>query len=139
DFEKSTPLIVLDHGPNFLIKRLSSLGYTNLIRIKNEETIKFKEFELTMFSPFSKHNFHDAVVGNLIDSALLLSCDETSALNANDNTLSVEAAVSLRKKYGPITLAMLNYNAAGPYPSCFDNLTEAEKISEHERILERNF
>jgi UDP-MurNAc hydroxylase len=34
---------------------------------------------------------------------------------------------------------MLNYNAAGPYPSCFDNLTTEEKIKENQRILKRNF
>ena len=33
---------------------------------------------------------------------------------------------------------MLNYNAAGPYPSCFDNLDNAEKLKEHRRILKRN-
>ena len=139
DFEKSIPLIVLDHGLNFLIKKLTSLGYTNLIKIKNEETIDYKEFKLTMFSPFAKHNFHEAKVGNLIDSALLISCEGVSALNANDNTPTIEAASMLREKYGPVTLAMLNYNAAGPYPSCFDNLTEAEKITESDRVLERNF
>ncbi|MBU3577160.1 MBL fold metallo-hydrolase [Polynucleobacter sp. UK-Kesae-W10] len=139
DFEKSMPLIVLDHGPNFLIKKLTALGYKNLIKIKNEETINFREFKLTMFSPFAKHNFHDATIGNLIDSALLISCDGVSAINANDNTPTIESASMLREKYGPITLAMLNYNAAGPYPSCFDNLTEEEKIAENDRVLERNF
>ncbi len=139
DFEKSMPLIVLDHGPNFLIKKLMSLGYMNLIKIKNEETIGFKELKLTMFAPFAKHNFHEATVGNLIDSALLISCDGVSAFNANDNTPTIESARKLCEKYGPITLAMLNYNAAGPYPSCFDNLTEEEKIAENDRVLERNF
>jgi UDP-MurNAc hydroxylase len=61
-----------------------------------------------------------------------------SALNANDNTPSIESARMLYEKYGPITLAMLNYNAAGPYPSCFENLTEAEKIYENDRVIERN-
>lgn len=139
NFEKSMPIVVLDHAPNFLIKKLTLLGYKNLIKIKDGETISYKEFQLTMFSPFAKHNFHDAFVGNLIDSALLISCDGVSALNANDNTLSIESANTLRDKYGPITLAMLNYNAAGPYPSCFENLTEAEKIAENDRVLERNF
>ena len=138
-FKKSMPIIVLDHGANFLIKKLYSMGYVNLIKIKNEETVVYKEFKLTMFAPFSKHNFHEANVGNLIDSALLISCDEVSAINANDNTPDVESSNMLRKKYGPITLAMLNYNAAGPYPSCFDNLSEEEKITESERVLERNF
>ena len=83
--------------------------------------------------------YNDAKIGNLIDSAMLISCDGVSALNANDNTPSIEASKMLLNDYGDISLAMLNYNAAGPYPSCFDNLTDEEKSSEHERILERNF
>ena len=139
DFRKDIPLIVLDHGPNFLIKKLTFLGYTNLIKIKNNETINYREFKITMFSPFAKHNFHDAKIGNLIDSAMLISCDEITALNANDNTPSIETSRALKANYGPISLAMINYNAAGPYPSCFDNSKESEKLIEHHRILERNF
>ncbi len=139
DFEKDKPLILLDHGQNFLIKKLEVLGYKNLIKIKDGQTVKFNEFHLTMFAPFAKHNFHNAAVGNLLDSALLLECGGYTALNANDNTLTIDIAKIFKEKYGPITLAMLNYNAAGPYPSCFENLTESEKISEHNRILSRNY
>ena len=139
DFSKDKPLIILDHGPNFLLKKLESLGFKNLIKIKDGQTQQYKEFALTMFAPFAKHNFHDAKIGNLIDSALLIECNGISALNANDNTPSVEAAEMLKEKYGPISLAMINYNAAGPYPSCFENLTKEQKIEEHNRILERNF
>jgi UDP-MurNAc hydroxylase len=139
DFDKGMPLLVLDHGPNFLIKKLQSLGFSNLRTIKDKGTISFREFEITMFAPFTKHNFHDAIVGNLIDSAMLISCDDVVALNANDNTPTIESAEIIKREYGPISLAMLNYNAAGPYPSCFDNLSEEEKLAEHRRILERNF
>jgi UDP-MurNAc hydroxylase len=139
DFDRDKPLIVLDHPPNFLIKKLVGLGFTNFVKIRDKETVGFREFQLTMFAPFTRHNFHEATVGNLIDSALLVSCDGVSALNANDNVLTLEAARLVRERHGPITLAMLNYNAAGPYPSCFDNLTEDEKVAESPRILERNF
>lgn len=139
DYDKSMPLIVLDHPPNFLSRKLETLGYTNLIRVKNGERVSFKEFELVCFAPFAKHNFHEADVGNLIDSALLISCDGISAFNANDNTPTLESAADLVAQYGHVNFAMLNYNAAGPYPSCFDNLSEQEKISEHNRILTRNF
>jgi UDP-MurNAc hydroxylase len=109
------------------------------MRIKNAETVSFQEFQVTLFAPFARHNFHDATVGNLIDSAMLIACQGIAALNANDNTLTPDAAQQLRERFGEISLAMLNYNAAGPYPSCFDNLTEAEKCSEHARVLQRNF
>lgn len=139
DFDRSKPIIVLDHGPNFLIKKLESRNFTNLIRIKNGQTVTFREFEITMFAPFAKHNFHDAAVGNLIDSAMVISCDGVVAFNANDNTASIEAGIMLRERFGSIDLAMMNFNAAGPYPSCFDNLTLEQKYSEQARIIERNF
>lgn len=138
DFDKSIPIIILEHDPNFLIKKLHLLGFKNLIKIQNNQTVNFQEFELTMFAPFVKSNFHESSIGNLIDSALLISCDGISALNANDNMLSVETAQSLRHNFGEITFAMLNYNAAGPYPSCFDNLTKLQKRAESERIIQRN-
>jgi len=139
DFEKSKPIFLLDHPPNFLQKKLYKLGYHNLVTIKNRETMSFREFSITLFSPFANHPFHESAVGNLIDSAMLVSSGGSSALNANDNTLTVEAARELRETYGEVSLALLNYNAAGPYPSCFDNLSEQEKLAEHSRILSRNF
>lgn len=138
DFDPATPILVLDHGPNFLPRRLEALGYHNLVTVRDGETIDWKELRLTLFAPFAKHAFHEAEVGNLIDSALLVECGGVRALNANDNTPTVESARRLASEHGPIDLAMLNYNAAGPYPSCFDNLGEDEKTAEHARILDQN-
>ncbi|MES2528850.1 MAG: MBL fold metallo-hydrolase [Bdellovibrionota bacterium] len=138
DFRKDVPIIVLDHGPNFLAKKLLSMGFLNLIRVKDQETVQFKEFEITLFAPFTKHNYHDSVIGNLIDSAMVISCEGFNALNANDNTPTPEVCSQLRDRFGKIDLAMINYNAAGPYPSCFNNLSIQEKKKEHSRILERN-
>jgi UDP-MurNAc hydroxylase len=129
DFRKDMPLIVLDHGPNFLPKKLESMGYSNLVAIKDRQTIQWREFEITLYAPFVKHNFHEALVGNLIDSAMRISCDGVTAVNFNDNQPSGT------EDLGPIDLAMLNYNAAGPYPACFAGI---DKPIEHERILARN-
>ncbi len=139
NFPKNTPIIVLDHKHNFLIKNLERNGFTNLIFIKDKETISFNEFEITLYAPFVKNNFYDAGIGNLIDSAMVVKSGDITALNANDNTPTVEACKMLKEKFGKIDLAMINYNAAGPYPSCFDNLSEPEKTQEHKRILVRNY
>lgn len=50
-------------------------------------------------------------------------------MDFNDNTPSGT------EDLGRIDLAMLNYNAAGPYPACFAGI---DKPTEHERILARN-
>jgi UDP-MurNAc hydroxylase len=138
DFPRALPIFILDRPKNFLANRLSALGYTNVHLLRDRETIEFREFELTLYQPFTSHNFHEAKVGNVIDSALVVKCGATIAFNANDNTPTPEACHALRERWGQFDLAMLNYNAAGPYPACFDNLTLEEKQSEHLRILERN-
>jgi UDP-MurNAc hydroxylase len=140
NFRKDMPIIVLDHGFNFLHKNLERNGYTNLIKIKDGETKSFKDFECTLFAPFAGNNYFEenTKVGNLIDSAIIFKADNQIAFNANDNTPDQKSCSMLRDKFGKFDLSMLNYNAAGPYPSCFDNLSEEEKIEEHHNNLERN-
>ena len=139
DFPKDIPLIILNEGPNFLKKNLINKGYSNFIEIKNDQTVQFKEFKLTLYKPFTKHIFEESLIGNLIDSALVLENDDVTAINFNDNQPDENACSFLKNKFKNIDLAMLNYNAAGPYPSCFDNLSTGEKINENKRILKRNF
>jgi len=141
DFPKDIPIFALEYGPSFLIKILKKAGYNNIFTIKDKETISFKEFHITLFAPFTKHNFHEAdtEIGNLIDSALVIENEDIIALNANDNTPTVEACKMLNNMFGHIDLAMINYNAAGPYPACFNNLSLEQKESEHSRIINRNF
>lgn len=138
NFEKNTPIIALEHGPNFLKRKLLELGYHNLILGKDGESFPFNEFTITLFAPFARHNFYEAQVGNLIDSAMLIECDGVTALNANDNTPTPDTCTSLKQRFGTIDLAMINYNAAGPYPASFANLSDSEKRNEHERVLNRN-
>ncbi len=139
DFPKEIPLFTLDEGPNFLKKNLINKGYKNFIDIKNDQTVQFKEFKLTLYKPFTKHIFEESLVGNLIDSALVVQNNNLTAINFNDNTPDENACLFLKNKFKNIDLAMLNYNAAGPYPSCFDDFTVEEKKTENKRILKRNF
>ena len=139
NFKKDVPIIILDEGPNFLKRKLLSKGYSNLIEIKNGETKKFKEFEFTIYKPFASHIYEESFIGNLIDSAIVVKNNDYTAINFNDNTPTLKSCEVLKKKFEYIDLAMLNYNAAGPYPSCFDNLSSDQKREEHEKILKRNF
>ena len=138
EFSKDIPLIVLNEEPNFLKKKLIKMGYNNLIEIKNDETVKFNEFNLTAYKPFVKHQYEESILGDLIDSALVLNDNNITAINFNDNVPDVKACTFLREKFKQIDLVMVNYNSAGPYPSCFDNLNVKEKKKEHNRISMRN-
>jgi UDP-MurNAc hydroxylase len=139
DFPKNTPLIILDEGPNFLKKNLLKKGYTNFIEIKDGDTKNFLEFEITLYKPFTGHIYEESLLGNLIDSAIVLKDRNNIAINFNDNTPGKKACIKLKQKFKKIDLALLNYSAAGPYPACFDNLSEKQKKSESDRIVKRNF
>ena len=92
-----------------------------------------------MFKPFASHIYEESFIGNLIDSAIVFQENNITAINFNDNTPTSDTSKFLKEKFNKIDLAMINYNAAGPYPSCFDNLSEDQKRNENERILKRNF
>lgn len=136
-FRTDIPIVILDDGKGYLRRKLQNRGFENLIHLKDTETHRLGPFELTMYGPFCKHPFHESELGNLVDSALLLDDGETTCLNTNDNTPSLQAAKQLREKHGKMTLVQLNYNCAGPYPSCFE-LGEEKSGSESDRMITRN-
>ena len=139
DYPKDIPIFILKSKHNFLLRNLLEKGYTNVIEVESGVPHVFREATLTIFSPFTSNVFHESEAGNLIDSALVVEDkDGTSAFNANDNTPDLESCKFLRNKYGCFDLAMLNYNAAGPYPSCFRNLSDEDKAAAHNDVLERN-
>ena len=67
DFQKDIPIIILNAGPNFLKKNLINKGYKNIIDVKHDHSINFKEFKLSLFKPFTKHLYEESLIGNLID------------------------------------------------------------------------
>tara|TARA_Y100000590_G_scaffold469250_1_gene655802 strand:+ start:1664 stop:2914 length:1251 start_codon:yes stop_codon:yes gene_type:complete len=139
NFSTKIPIILLNHGANFLKKNLQKKGYNNFIEIKDDETVNFREFELTAYKCFTSHPFEESALGNLIDSSLVIQNLDTVAINFNDNVPDEKACIKLKNKFKKIDLAMINYNAAGPYPSCFDNLDINQKKEEHLKIINRNF
>jgi UDP-MurNAc hydroxylase len=135
-FRRNIPIFTLKDGKNYAANALTRMGFTRVFALEDQESVEVGPFEMTMFGPFCKHPHHDCEVGNVVDSAMRLAHKSYSVLNCNDNTPSVEAAEAYRKLYGSPTVAQLNYNSAGPYPACFDNLTYEQKRAEHFRLIE---
>lgn len=136
-YNKQIPVLVLDHGANFLHKKLTDLGFTNLIKVKDKETVRIGPMEVTLYAPFTKHPFDHSSLGNFIDSALVIQVGEQVILNANDNTPTEEAAKELRKTHGKFSVTQLKDSLAGAYPSCFLNLTPQGKTFEAQRLIIR--
>ncbi len=137
-FPKDVPIIVLDHGANFLHRLLNTLGFTNLVPIKDSETKKVGPLELTMYGPFAPDIFHRAEIGNIIDSSVVVEAGKRSLFNGNDNNPSLDGARRLRDRHGGFTLALVKYNAASPFPTCFMNFSEIDRLKEADRIRNRN-
>lgn len=137
-FRKQIPIFTLKDRLSLCAKKLAQLGFSNVTALADREFAHAGPFQLTMFGPFVKHPHVDCEIGNVVDSALLVRCDAATVLNTNDNSPSVDAARRLREDYGPITVAQLNYNSAGPYPACFQNLTQDQKREEASRHVARN-
>jgi UDP-MurNAc hydroxylase len=113
-------------------------GFTDLIEIPDRAQAELGPFTLTMYAAFSKNPFHDAQVGNLIDSSLVIDDGRHSVFDTNDNKLDEETCQDFISRHGQVSVAQLNYNAAGPFPSCFRNLDAAAKQTAHEAVLSRN-
>jgi L-ascorbate metabolism protein UlaG (beta-lactamase superfamily) len=137
-FRRDIPIIVLDHGPNFLHRVLREMGFTDLRPIATGAKDRIGPFEVTLYAPFTTHIFHESRIGNLIDCAALFEHDGVSILNLNDNTPDLASAQRLRDRHGRVTVAQIAYNAAGPYPASFDNLTAEQKVAASDKILARN-
>lgn len=137
EFDKSIPVVILDHGQNFLEKKLVKLGFTNVIKVTDKTTAKVGPFKLTLYAPFIKdHAYDDATVGNLIDSAIVVEHGAYRVVNCNDNQPNMEAAIMLYLNHYP-TVMQLKYSLAGAYPSCFIDLTDEEKKAESKRLVNR--
>lgn len=135
---KEIDIIIVDNHPNFLKKALLRLGFDRIITLPQHREVVYREFTLIGFGPFSRSHYSDAIVGNIIDTALYLRSGGISCLNLNDNNLTEEAARHVNELVGKIDLVLLPYGSAGAYPSCFSNLSHEVKLSEKNRIISRN-
>lgn len=134
---RDTPIFVLRDKLMLCVRHLEKMGFTNVEACLDGGGYGFGPFRFGIFGPWTKHPHHDCDVGNVIDSAMLITYGDQSILNCNDNTMSLEAARRFRRRYGAPTVAQLNSNAAGCYPATFLNLTHDEKLAEKERIVRR--
>jgi UDP-MurNAc hydroxylase len=136
-FDRNKLIIVPTLPGDFLSKALARQGFKNVRECAQGESCAVGPFSAKLFGPFSKHHMFDAEVGNVIDSAILLEHANERVLNLNDNIPTIEAARVLRSEHGPFRMAMLQYCAAGPYPSCFKNFSTSEMTMACDEVIER--
>jgi len=136
-FRPDIPVIILDREPNFLKRKLTALGFTNLTLVRDKETITIGPMEITIYASFVEHPFDNTDSGNLLDSAIVVEAHGKTILNANANTPDISAAEMLYDHHGAFSVVQLKDSLASSYPSCFANLSDEEKLSENKRLIGR--
>jgi UDP-MurNAc hydroxylase len=68
-----------------------------------------------------------------IDSLAVFEADSQKILNAND-ALAVNSAAKLWPIIGKVDLLLGHYGGAGPYPQCFSQVSEEEKLIESKKL-----
>ena len=122
--------------------KIEKLGF-KVIELQNGQKNKLnKNFSLNIFAadncnPELCYKFNGCADLNIkdetqqIDSMAVISDEKFNLLNVNDCPFSLAKSTleDIKKKYS-IDLLLLGYGGAGPYPQCFENLNDEEKIEE---------
>ena len=134
--------------PNFahpwLLRAIMNCGISKdqIIRVKNGESLQIKDIQVQVLTADS---CSPALCGvnvpchqsntklSTIDSLAIFSADGKKVLNANDS-LAVASVSRVLRLIGSVDLILGHYGGAGPYPQCFEGLSESEKISESTKV-----
>ena len=115
---------------NHLMRRnLQAMGFSQVRSLAPGASAELAPgLRVHLYGQFVNNLFHEAEVGNLIDSAIVVEWDGYVMVNCNDNYPDAQSAQKIKARFPQIDVALVPHSASGPYPSCFMNLTEAQKI-----------
>lgn len=125
---KDTLFIVPNYFKNLLERKLNSFGFKNVLSMAPGESKEIGDgLKIEMFGQFSNNLFHEAAIGSLIDSSIMIEWGGKTILNCNDNYLTPEWAEKIKSRWSHVDLLLAPHSASGPYPASFRNLSLEEK------------
>jgi UDP-MurNAc hydroxylase len=132
---RDAEIIIMDRRPNFVANFLKShdFNFAKVHLVPPRKGIRLADdlfVDMIEADPTNEMAY-------LVDSSIVIRWGDYVVFNANDCQPHPDGVDYLRKTYPKIDLALLPYSGGSGYPSCYSNLSEVEKISEKERILER--
>ena len=130
-FAKETPILVSYYQNNFTAKRVSDLGFSNVLISDPVNGVALNGDDHCWIEPNGVYSD--------VDSLGVFKIDGKYVLNANDNPFSEHQCKSLYKKFGTVDLACLPYGFQGPYPAFYENLNTQEKKIEADHKTENNY
>lgn len=130
---RDAEIIIMDRQPNFVANFLRANGFdfakVHLIPPRHGKQITEDLFvDMVEADPANEMAF-------MIDSSLVLRWGARTLFNANDCQPHEGGLRYLRDTYPKIDLALLPYSGGSGYPSCYVNLSDAEKLAERDRIV----
>lgn len=127
--------IVPNYFNRLLERKLRAFGFSDIVSLAPNEVVDLEPgLRIKLYPQFVNNLFHEAVFGNLIDSAILIEWDGRTILNCNDNYMTEKWAHRLKMEVPRLDLLLAPHSASGPYPASFSNLSENEKKSEAARL-----
>jgi UDP-MurNAc hydroxylase len=132
---RDAEVIIMDRRPNFVANFLQSnhFDFAKVHRVPPRKGMRLADdlfVDMIEADPANEMAY-------LVDSSIVVCWGDQVVFNANDCQPHPEGLDYLRKTYPTIDLALLPYSGGSGYPSCYSNLSEAEKIAERDRILNR--
>ncbi len=130
---RDAEIIIMDRQPNFVATFLRSQGF-DFAKVHLVPPRKGLRLADDLFVDMIEAD-PDNEMAHLIDSSIVVQWDEHVVFNANDCQPHEDGLRYLKQVYPRVDLALLPYSGGSGYPSCYVNLTDAEKEAERDRIL----
>lgn len=141
------PILIHDYQSSYLHDNLTRLGF-DVIEIQHDERFELDDdFFINILAAdgcnpqkcgqFFGCGWFNADQTNgtgstQIDTLAVFDDENNTIVNINDCPFDLAEGVSyyVKEQYGKIDFLLTPYAGAGPYPQCFENLTEEEKMKE---------
>lgn len=130
---RDAEIIIMDRQPNFVANFLRSHGF-DFAKVHLVPPRKGLHLADDLFIDMIEAD-PDNEMASLIDSSIVVRWGDQVLFNANDCQPHDDGLRYLRANYPRINLALLPYSGGSGYPSCYVNLTDAEKKRESDRIF----
>lgn len=140
---KSIPILIHDYEEKFLYHLIKKIGFQRIIEIPHQHPyILNSDFSVEILAadncdPEKCGMWFGCQPGPTptrtmqIDSLAVFHGGNKTLINNNDCPYELSKTVCnyIVQRYQTIDFLCTGYSGAGPYPQCFDNLTESDKIS----------
>ncbi len=144
---KNIPIYIHSYHSKFLKFKLERMGF-KVIEIKNGSKLNFNDnLSITIYAAdncnpelcfkfFGCADLEASEGSQQIDTIAVIEDSKKVIVNTNDCPfeLAKNSLNEIKNKYNNIDLLLTGYQNASPYPQCFDNLDDNQKILEGKKV-----